>query len=83
MLGGYYPFSAETSSEIIQEANNQESWVAFHVGTKDSGSDITGLREVPEIIGRGRLHVAHVNSYTRGLIDTAEKEAEEAIKIIS
>ena len=83
MLGGYYPFSAETSSEIIQEANDQESWVAFHVGTKDSGSDITGLREVPEIIGRGRLHVAHVNSYTRGLTDTAEKEAEEAIKIIS
>ena len=83
MLGGYYPFSAETSSEIIQEANDQESWVAFHVGTKDSGSDITGLREVPQIIGRGRLHVAHVNSYTRGLTDTAEKEAEEAIKIIS
>ena len=83
MLGGYYPFSAETSSEIIQEANDQESWVAFHVGTKDSGSDITGLREVPEIIGRGRLHVAHVNSYTRGLTDTAEKEAEEAVKIIS
>ena len=83
MLGGYYPFSAEISSEIIQEANDQQSWVAFHVGTKDSGSDITGLREVPEIIDRGRLHIAHVNSYTRGLTDTAEKEAEEAIKIIS
>ena len=66
MLGGYHPFTPEVSADVVREANDQLAWVAFHVGTKDSGSDMTGLREVPEITGTGRLHVAHINSYTAG-----------------
>jgi hypothetical protein len=82
MLGGYHPFTPEASSNVINAANDQLAWVAFHVGTKDSGSDMTGLREVPEITGNGRLHVAHINSYTRGMIDDPHEEVQEALGMI-
>ncbi len=82
MLGGYHPFTPEVSSTVVKEANEQLAWVAFHVGTKDSGSDMTGLREVPEITGNGRLHVAHINSYTRGMIDEPHEEVREALAMI-
>jgi hypothetical protein len=82
MLGGYHPFTPEASSDVVAAANEQLAWVAFHVGTKDSGSDMTGLREVPEITGNGRLHVAHINSYTRGMIDEPHEEVQEALGMI-
>ena len=82
MLGGYHPFTPEASGDVVKEANDQLAWVAFHVGTKDSGSDMTGLREVPEITGHGRLHVAHINSYTRGMIDEPHEEVQEALRMI-
>ena len=82
MLGGYHPFTPEASSDVVTAANEQLAWVAFHVGTKDSGSDMTGLREVPGITGKGRLHVAHINSYTRGMIDQPHEEVQEALGMI-
>jgi hypothetical protein len=82
MLGGYHPFTPEVSASVVKEANEQLAWVAFHVGTKDSGSDMTGLREVPEITGNGRLHVAHINSYTRGMVDEPHEEVLEAFGMI-
>ena len=82
MLGGYHPFTPESSADVVAAANEQLAWVAFHVGTKDSGSDMTGLREVPEITGNGRLHVAHINSYTRGMIDEPHEEVQEALGMI-
>ena len=82
ILGGYHPFTPEASSDVVTAANEQMAWVAFHVGTKDSGSDMTGLREVPGITGKGRLHVAHINSYTRGMIDQPHKEVQEALMMI-
>jgi hypothetical protein len=82
MLGGYHPFTPESSSDVIKAANEQMAWVAFHVGSKDSGSDLNGLREVPEIVGSGRLHVAHINSYCRGLVLDNLKECREAFSIL-
>ncbi len=82
LLGGYHPFTPEASADAVWAANDLGAWAAFHVGTKDSGSDIEGLREVPGIVGSGRLHVAHVNSYCRGLINSASEEVEEALGIV-
>lgn len=82
ILGGYHPFSPESTSQIIAECNRQNAYVAFHLGTKDSGSHLGGLREIPDIVGGGRLHVCHVNSYCRGIIDTAENECQEAMGIL-
>ena len=47
LLGGYHPFTPEASADVVSVANKMGAWVAFHVGSKDSGSHIDGLREVP------------------------------------
>jgi hypothetical protein len=83
IVGGYHPFSSEITSDIIFQANNQQAWIALHVGTKDAGSNILGLRDVPNITDKGRLHVAHINSYARGLINTVEEESNEALNLIN
>ena len=82
ILGGYDPFSPETTSDIIAESNAQQAYVAFHLGTTETGSHIEGLREVPDLVGKGRLHVCHVNSYCRGVIADSASECGEAIEII-
>lgn len=82
LLGGYHPFTPEATANTIAAANEQTAWVAFHVGTKETGSDLNGLREVPELVGNGRLHVAHINSYCRGMVLEAAAECREAFQII-
>jgi hypothetical protein len=82
MLGGYHPFTPEATADTIAAANEQAAWVAFHVGTKDTGSDLNGLREIPDLVGKGRLHVAHINSYCRGMVLEATAECREAFQII-
>ena len=44
---------------------------------------LNGLREVPEITGNGRLHIAHVNSYCRGFVLDNVTECREALDIIA
>jgi cytosine/adenosine deaminase-related metal-dependent hydrolase len=82
MIGGYHPFTPESTAGVIEAANEQMAWVAFHLATKDSSSTLEGLREVPALLGDGRLHVAHVNSYCRGMILTPEQECKEAFDIL-
>lgn len=82
MLGGYHPFSPEFTANIIRKCNEQLAYIAFHIGTRNSGSHMGGLREIPELVGNGRLHVCHVNSYCRGVIDDADDECDEALSIL-
>ncbi len=82
MSGGYHPFTPEVTANTIAACNAQRAYVAFHVGTKESGSRIDGLREVPALVGNGRLHVAHINAYCRGSINRPEDECDEALQIL-
>ena len=82
ILGGYDPFSPEITSDIIAESNAQRAYIAFHLGTTETGSHLEGLREVPDLVGRGRLHVCHVNSYCRGVIADSASECVEALDIM-
>ena len=83
IIGGYDPFTPEVTANIIAECNKQKAYVGFHVGTKTAGSRLDGLREVPELVGKGRLHVAHINAYTRGSILDPLEEVQEAISILT
>ncbi|MFW6174579.1 MAG: amidohydrolase family protein, partial [Chloroflexota bacterium] len=84
MLGGYHPFTEEVTAGIIEECNEQRAYIAFHVGTKSTGSRLDGLRLVPDLMGsHGRLHIAHVNAYCRGSVLPAPEETLEALEIIS
>jgi len=83
ILGGYQPFSTETTTRIIEAANNQAAYVAIHIGTETAGSHIGGLRELPNILSKGRIHVCHINSYCRGVVDDPDLECKEALSILS
>jgi len=80
ITGGHRPFTPETTAKIIEECNRQEAYIAFHVGTTETGSDLNGLIEAIELAGDNGLHVAHVNSYCRGLIKDPVAEALEALE---
>ncbi|MCH8236368.1 MAG: amidohydrolase family protein [Chloroflexi bacterium] len=83
MWGGYYPFSPDVTAEVIRLCNERTAYVAFHVGTKETGSRLDGLREVPGLLGAdGRLHIAHVNAYCRGSVASPAEEIAEALEII-
>jgi hypothetical protein len=83
MIGGYHPFTPEVTANIIATCNEQRAYIGFHVGTKETGSRLDGLREVPGLVGNGRLHVAHVNAYTRGSILDPMDEVKEALSILT
>lgn len=83
MWGGYYPFSMDVTADIIAACNERLAYVAFHVGTKSSGSRLDGMRELPALLGQhGRAHIAHINAYCRGSILSPAEEIAEALEIL-
>ncbi len=83
ILGGHYPCTPSATAEIIRSANERGAYVAFHVGTTEHGSNLEGLREAAELADGRSLHIAHVNSYCRGMILDPIVEAQEALEILT
>ena len=83
IIGGYDPFTPEVTSDIIAACNEQRAYIGYHIGTKETGSRLDGMREVPSLVGNGRLHVAHINAYTRGSIADPVDECAEALEILT
>ncbi|MCD6155406.1 MAG: amidohydrolase family protein [Candidatus Verstraetearchaeota archaeon] len=83
ITGGHRPFTPKTTARIIEECNRQGCYIAFHVGTTETGSDLNGLIEAVDLAGSNGLHIAHVNSYCRGLTDDPVEEALTALKKLS
>jgi len=79
ITGGHNPFTPDTTREIIEIANQQRAYVAFHVGTTATSSNLPGLKEAVELAGKNSLHVAHVNSYLRGLTKDPVEESLEGL----
>ena len=81
--GGHVPLTLDATARAVEVANRMGVYAAFHVGTTSAGSRITGVREIPDIVGReGRLHIAHVNSYCRGMDEPPLDECIEAMSIL-
>jgi hypothetical protein len=83
VLGGHYPFTPDATADIFRIARERTAYAAFHVGSTATGSDLHGLRESAVLADGGPLHVAHVNSYCRGMVLSAIDEAREAIDILT
>jgi len=79
LLGGHYPLTPDATARAIEVANKNHAYVAFHAGTMKNGSNIEGFLEAVELAGKHSLHIAHVNSYCRGLKKPYMQETEEAI----
>jgi len=82
ILGGHYPLTPEATARIIDAAYRNQSYVAFHAGTKATGSDLRGGLEAIELANGRPLHLAHVNSYCRGTIKPCWEEAEDMINAL-
>lgn len=82
MVGGHRPASPEVTAMVIDVANEIGCYMAFHVGTTRTGSNLDGFLEAIELAGKNRLHIAHVNSYCRGLIETPAQEALTAVEAL-
>lgn len=79
LLGGHYPLTPDATARAIEVANQNKAYIAFHCGTLNKGSNIEGFLEAIELAQGQALHIAHINSYTRGVIRPWMQEAEEAI----
>jgi hypothetical protein len=79
LLGGHYPLTPDATARAIAVANRYKAYIAFHAGSKKNGSNIDGFLEAVALAQGHSLHIAHVNSYCRGLIRPYMAEAEEAV----
>lgn len=79
IMGGHYPFSPDVTGRIIETCAERRSYVAFHCGTTATGSNIKGLLEAVELAGDKPLHVAHINSYCRGMVYDVHEELKLAL----
>src|SRR3954451_12662038 len=69
ILGGHFPFTPEATVRIIEEANARGVYMAFHVGTTATGSNLNGLTEAVGMAGPGRrIHLCHISSALRGQV---------------
>lgn len=82
LLGGHYPLTPEATKRTIALAAQNNIYVAFHVGTTATGSNLEGFLEAIELAGTHPLHIAHINAYCRGLIKTNIEEAQIAIQAL-
>lgn len=82
LMGGNYPLTPEATRTAIQVANDHQAYVAFHAATTATGSHIDGFHEALELAGENHVHMAHINSYCRGMIRSCETETKEAIEAL-
>jgi imidazolonepropionase-like amidohydrolase len=82
LLGGHYPLTPEATARAIEAAARRNAYVAFHAGTlaPNSKSNLEGFKEALELANGHPMHIAHVNSYCRGLTNSYLAETEEAIR---
>ncbi len=83
LLGGHWPLTPDATAEAIEVTNRRRAYLGFHLGTTASSSNLLGLRELPELLGDdGRVQVAHVAAYCRGMIEAPLAEVGEALAIL-
>ncbi|UWR35189.1 amidohydrolase family protein (plasmid) [Sulfitobacter sp. W027] len=82
ILGGHFPLTPEATGRVMQVCADEGAYVACHSGTINTPQNVDGMRESCEAADGNPLHLAHINSYTRGLDKSALIEAEEAIALI-
>lgn len=83
LLGGHFPMDLDISAAFIEEANQVNAWIAWHVGNSKNGSNILGMEDAVQACGENFLHIAHVNSYCRGQIENELNESLKAIELLN
>ena len=79
LVGGHRPSTPDATAAMIEAGNRAGAYVAFHVGSTETGSNLRGLLEAVQLAGKNHLHIAHVNSYLRGLIKDPVEEVVDGL----
>jgi len=82
IMGGHYPLTPEATAKTIKIANKKRAYLAFHVGTTKTGSDLSGFKEAISLSEGYSIHFAHINSYCRGLIKEPLDELNEIFSLL-
>lgn len=82
LLGGHFPLDPETIRNAIEICSKMKIFIASHVGSTKTGSDLKGVREAVTLAKGQKLFMAHVNAYCRGVIDNPLLEIKEVIKLL-
>ena len=82
LLAAAYLLEPDSIGNAFRIANERRAYVAAHCGSSKTNSDIRGFLEAVELAGSNRVHMAHVNSYCRGLIRPDAEETEEAVRAL-
>jgi len=82
IMGGHFPLTPEATARAVEVANQHGAYVAMHAGTTETKTNLEGFFQAVELAQGRYLHVAHINSYCRGLIRPYMDETEEAITVL-
>ncbi len=82
LVGGHWPLPVEVCRDAIELSYEKHNFVAWHAGSMTSHSDLLGMKEAIETAAGLPLHLAHVNSYCRGHVESPEIEAAKAIEML-
>lgn len=82
LLGGHYPLTPEATQRAIAIAAKEQAYVAFHAGTKATGSNLNGFLEAISLANGNPLHLAHINAYLRGTVKPCLDEVNIAIQAL-
>lgn len=83
LMGGHWPLELSVCRDVVDLCNEKNAYVAWHAGSYTNGSNIKGFREVIETVKGKHLHLAHINAYCRGRVNSVREEAEEAIAALN
>lgn len=84
ILGGHFPFTPEATLRIIEQSIARGIYMAFHVGTTETGSNLSGLIEaVGMATPSRRIHLCHISSALRGqILPSRLDEAAQAMTLL-
>ena len=82
LLGGHFPLTPDSSACMVRKADEKNVYMAWHAGTTEKGSDITGLEEAVALCDGHPLHLAHLNAYCRGRVADVLEECRRAAALL-
>ncbi len=83
VIGGHYPLTPAAMGRAIKGAHRHRCWVGVHAGSTKTPGDVCGMAEVAEQAAGLPVHIAHINSYCRGIqTGSPLDEAKMAVDIL-
>lgn len=83
VLAGLHLLDPEAIGNAFRIANECRAYIAVHCGSLKNNSNLEGFLEAVELAGENRVHIAHINTYCRGLVKEEMQEAREAIDALT